>query len=349
MLPPFRIALRSAVPSQRVRMARALADANPDRDARDVDSLSPLWHEEALTLSAAAWASDEFDLLALDDLIWHRLTRRGRCELQLVDDQLDPMDLADVAWQLATRFQRFERGTNPASGTPFFKQILEAHARLYNRRRPLLAADHDHALDTWRWLLRLEPCAGLSLQLSALFHDIERLGSEAERQDERSTGDRAAFERTHAAVGARMAASVLDSLRAPPTVIARTRALISRHADPIGSSEDDGGLDGDAALLASADALSFFSLSAPGFAHHFGDELLAHKVAHGLARLTAPARELLPRLKVSPDVRLLISQHDRPRPVVESTAPPLRVVAPSHVPPPDATPGIVVEPNAPPA
>jgi hypothetical protein len=345
MLPPFRIALRSAVPSQRVRMARALAEANPDRDARDVDALSPLWPEDALTLSAAAWASDEFDLLALDDLIWHRLTRRGRCELQLVDDQLDPMDLTDVAWQLATRFQRFERGTNPASGTPFFRQILEAHARLYNRRRPLLAADHDHALDTWRWLLRLEPHAGLSLQLAALFHDIERLGSEADRKDERNAGDRAAFERTHAAVGGRMAASVLDSLRAPPTVITRTRTLISRHADPVGDGVGDAGVDADAALLASADALSFFSLSAPAFAHHYGDELLAHKVAHGLVRLTAPARELLRRLKVPGEVRLLIAQHDRPRPAVEQSPPPVR----APMPPVDATPGIVLEPGPPPS
>jgi hypothetical protein len=255
------------------------------------------------------------------------------------------MDLTDVAWQVATRFQRFERGTNPASGTPFFRQILEAHARLYNRRRPLLAADHDHPLDTWRWLLRLEPCAGLSLQLAALFHDIERLGSESDRRDERNVSDRAAFERTHAAVGGRMAASVLDSLRTPPTVIARTRALIARHADPIGDVQD--GLDADVALLASADALSFFSLGAPGLAHNFGDELLAHKVTHGLDRLTEQARLLLPRLKVTPAVRALIAAHARPRPVIDSLSGPVRAPAPAAV--SDATPAIILEPGPPPA
>jgi hypothetical protein len=302
-------------------MARALADANPERDARDLDSLSPTWPEDGVTVSAAAWAGEDFDLLALDDLIWHRLTRRGRCELQLVDDQIDPVDLAAVAWQVATRFQRFERATNPASGTPFFRQILEAHARLYNRRRPLVAADYDHALDTWRWMLRLEPCAGLSLQLAALFHDVERLAGEADRQDERAAGDYLAYKRAHAAAGGRMAASILESMRTPPAVVARTRALISRHEDTTLCDEDDG-LDADAALLGTADALSFFALGAPAFARCFGAELTARKVAHTFARISEPGQALLARLKLTRDVRRLLPDRREPlAAVVEPVAP----------------------------
>jgi hypothetical protein len=306
-------------------MARALADANPDRDARDLDALSPTWSEDALTLSATAWASDDFDLLALDELIWHRLSRRGRCELHVVDDQLDPAGLAEVAWQVATRFQRFERATNPASGTPFFRQILEAHARLFTRRRALMAADHDHALDTWRWLLRLEPCAGLSLQLAALFHDIERLASDADRQDEQSAADYLAYKRAHAAAGGRMAASILESLRTPPAVVARTRALITRHED---TRFEGDGLDADASLLASADALSFFSLCAPAFARQFGPDLAARKVAHSLVRLGQAGRELLARLKVTRAVGKMISDAEALRPAVELPAAPVRAPVP---------------------
>jgi hypothetical protein len=335
MLQPFRIALRSAVPSQRARMARALADANAERDARDVDALSPTWPDDALTVSAAAWASDDFDLLALDELIWHRLTRRGRCELQIVDDQTDPADLAVVAWQVATRFQRFERATNPASGTPFFSQILEAHARLYNRRRPFVSADYDHALDTWRWLLRLEPCAGLSLQLSALFHDVERLASESDRQDEQGVQDYDAFKRAHAAGGGRMAASILESLRTPPAVVTRTRGLIARHEDAAFGGEEDS-LAADAALLATADALSFFALGAPAFVRSFGPELAARKVPHTFARLAGPGRALLSRLKLTPEVRQLLPANSEL--LAEPASPPMA----------EATPAVLAEPGSPP-
>ena len=186
MMPLLRIAASSPIPAHRALLARVLSTARLDRGESDGEGFAPVWPDAALVVTAARWAGDDYDLLALDDEVWRCFGRHGRCELRIVDDGADLDRLAETALQIAIRYQRFDLSTNPASATPFFQQILAAHEGMFDRRRPLIAADHDHALDTWRWVLRLEPHASLSLQLAALLHDVEGLAGEDEASGARS-------------------------------------------------------------------------------------------------------------------------------------------------------------------
>jgi hypothetical protein len=283
-------------------MARVLASTRLDRGESDPDGFAPSWSEAAIAVTAARWAGDEYDLLALDDEVWRCIGRHGRCELRIVDDGADLDRLAEGALQLALRFQRFDSSTNPASATPFFQQILGAHEAMFDRRLPLVAAEHDHALDTWRWVLRLEPHASLSLQLAALLHDVQSpdTGLAAGAPDE--TRDYLGFKRAEAESSSRAVVGILESLSTPPPLVERTRALIAEHEGRPSAEPREPA----AALLANADALSFFSLGAAGFARHFGLPHAARKVAHGVRRLDVEGHSWLARLKLPRTIRALV-------------------------------------------
>jgi hypothetical protein len=307
MLPPLRLAISSSVPAHRALLARVLASTRLDRGEADPDGFQPAWSEAGIAVAISRWAADEYDLLALDDEVWRCFGRHGRCELRIVDDGAEPDRLAESALQLAIRFQRFDASTNPASATPFFQQILAAHEEMFDRRRAFVAADHDHALDTWRWVLRLEPHASLSLQLSALLHDVERLVNEADGRLEEGVRDYPAYKQAHAQAGARIVEGVLQSLSTPRPLIDRTCALVAEHeGGPIGV--DVGRLEPATALLANADALSFFSLGAPSFARHHGEAATARKVEHSVRRLDVEGHSWLARLKLPRTIRALV--HD---------------------------------------
>jgi hypothetical protein len=302
MLPLLRIAASSPITAHRALLARVLASTRIDRGESDPEAFGPVWSEAAIAVTAARWAGDDYDLLALDDEVWRCFGRHGRCELRIVDDGAELDRLAECALQVALRFQRFDASTNPASATPFFQQILAAHEAMFDRRRPLVAADHDHALDTWRWVLRLEPHASLSLQLAALLHDVEGLTSEGEVRAGDGTADYVAFKQAQAWAGARVVVNILESLHTPRPLIERTRTLVAEHEALSGTQS----LEPAAALLANADALSFFSLGAAGFARHFGLPHTARKVAHCVRRLDVEGHSWLARLKLPRTIRALV-------------------------------------------
>jgi hypothetical protein len=305
MLPLLRIAASSPVPAHRALLARVLASTRLDRGEADPDGFVPSWSDAAIAVTAGRWAGDEYDLLALDDEVWRCIGRHGRCELRIVDDGADLERLAESALQLALRFQRFDSSTNPASATPFFQQILAAHEAMFDRRLPLVAAEHDHALDTWRWVLRLEPHASLSLQLAALLHDVEEPKpdtSGASAKADAPDDDYGRRKRAEAEAAARVVVRILESLSTPPPLIERTRALVIEH-EGLASREPR---EPAAALLANADALSFFSLGAAAFARHFGLPHTARKVAHGVRRLDVEGHSWLARLKLPRTIRALV-------------------------------------------
>ena len=136
-------------------------------------------------------------------------------------------------------------------------------------------------------MLRLEPHASLSLQVAALFHEDERPAVGADpRLDE----------------APRPFVSILESLQTPRPLIERARSLIAEHrAGPPNEPVEPA-----VALLANADALSFFSLGAPGFARHFGPAHAARKVAASLRRLDIEGHSWLARLKLTRTIRALV-------------------------------------------
>jgi hypothetical protein len=253
----------------------------------------------AVTVPATVWEAPRFDPLALDDAL-----AAGGDSLAVRVEGSDDRQLHGVVLQVLTRCQRLLRGTNRHSADPIFARVLELHRGLHDLRLPLVAADYHHTIDTWRWTLRLDPDAGLAVQVAALFHDVERLTSEPLVRIEQHAADYRAFKEAHAAAGGQITETALARIGAPPALRSRVAELVATHEQPHPDEE--------AALLNEADALSFFSLNAPGFARHYGPEHTARKVAYTLRRLGPRGRAELGGIRHRADIAALIARESTP-------------------------------------
>jgi hypothetical protein len=249
----------------------------------------------ALAVSLTSWQSPALDLLRLDDEIHERETPdEGLC-LELSSAH----DVPTFYEQLLTRYQRllpFVQRTEP-----IVARVLAAHRALFDLTKPLVRADYAHALDTWRWTLRLDFGASAALQLAALFHDVERLRSEPDARVEHLARDYSAFKQAHARTGARLSGEILSQCDVAPGLVARVQQLIERHETPDGDAE--------LAALNDADALSFFSLNSWGFVEYFDPAHSRAKVAYTLGRMRPAAKRYLDRFRYHPRMwRLLREQ-----------------------------------------
>lgn len=266
-------------------------------------------HDQAAVVFALEdWRDARADLLSFDERI-HRTEDQGDFDLMLTCSNW--AEGAGAALELLTRYQRLLPLSPAASRMPQLGRVLEAHRDLFDLRKPLVRADYDHAVDTWRWLLRLSPRASVALQLAALFHDIERLESEADERREQHASDYLAFKVHHAARGAQLAARTLYQLGFDDQVIERAIALIYAHEQP--------GQDAELLLLNDADALSFFSLNTWGYLRYYGAAQTERKVAYTLGRMSHRALALLASTRQPPLVAALLSatrEREMPREVL---------------------------------
>jgi hypothetical protein len=199
-------------------------------------------------------------------------------------------ELPRAAREVLTRCQRWTGRRNGASRGGLFDRVLSRYRKAHDLTKPLVRADYNHALDTWQWMLRLEPGADLALQLAALLHDVERLASEADRRIEHHAADYQAFKDGHAERGAELAEALLGRAGVDAGTQQRTARLIAAHERPAAPGDPDAGaID----LLNDADALSFFSLNSVGYLDYFGPEATRRKVAYTLRRLRPQARRHL--------------------------------------------------------
>lgn len=210
-----------------------------------------------------------------------------------------PADLARVGYEALTRFQRLAQRRNAASRSPAFSRAVEAHAALHRSGKPLVVADRDHALDAWQWVLRLDPDAGFEVQVAALYHDVERLVSEADARIEHLAPDYQAFKDAHAKGSASMARAVLSEVGITAPSLDRICALLRGHEREPTSR--------DARLLSDADCLSFFSHNASGYLGYFGAEQTRRKIRFTLDRLSQANRPILDRVRMRREVRGLLS------------------------------------------
>lgn len=249
------------------------------------------------------WSDPELDLLAFDAEI-NALAARGPFAVGVRGGGLEA--LGRVALEVLLRCQRHAPRRNPASRGPGFDEILARHRALHDLEKPLVRADHDHALDTWQWVLRLRPDAGLAVQIAALFHDVERLHTEADARIEHRAPDYQAFKDAHARAGADLAARALAGAPLPPGELPRAIELIAAHERR--ERDDRPGGDPDLALLNDADALSFFSLNSGGYMRYFGADQTRRKIAYTLGRLAPAARPWLLALRHPDTVAPLIAE-----------------------------------------
>lgn len=213
----------------------------------------------------------------------------------------DASDIWDVAMEVLTRAQRCIGRRNRHSENAFFDRVLALHRSLYDMTKPLVIADFDHALDVWQWMLRLDPNASAAAQIAALFHDIERLCSEADVRVEANAVDYQAFKNAHARAGAEIVRGCLREANIDREIERRAVDLVAHHEH----FEDE---DQERKLLADADGLSFFSFNSPGFIGYFGKPHTRKKVAYTFARLSPRARKRLGSLRLRPDIAELLRE-----------------------------------------
>ncbi|HET9960176.1 MAG TPA: DUF4202 family protein, partial [Polyangiaceae bacterium] len=286
------VGLRLVLPSdprRQARISRVLAEF-PAIRVEFIPFDAPV--DPALTLEVFEWARRDCDLAECDRIAAHAADSSAWLSLRGADLP------EDVLFQVLTRYQRLLTRTDVACCDPLFARVLERHRALHDLSKPLVRADFDHAIDVWLWLLRIEPGASRALQWAALFHDIERLESEADFRIEQHAPDYQAFKDAHAEQGARMTRAVLTAAGVTPEEADQVAQWIVWHERP---AHEDRSYDSSA--LADADALSFFSLNSPGFMNYYGLEHTQKKIAYSLSRMSPRAKKLLTRVKLRADVQ----------------------------------------------
>jgi hypothetical protein len=151
--------------------------------------------------------------------------------------------------------------------------------------------------------VRLEPDASAAVQVAALFHDVERLASEADRRIEHEAADYDTFKRDHAERSAVWIAAALSGVAPGDVVIGAARLVAAGDRSQAGAAADP-----DLALLEEADALSFFSLNSGGFLDYYGEPHTEHKIEWTLRRLGPRGRRAMPRLRLRSDVARLVDR-----------------------------------------
>jgi hypothetical protein len=240
------------------------------------------------------WKDPRFDLRALDSQV-AELSVRGPVSLRLAGPSAFA---AGVGQEVLTRYQRFMDRRNRASSGLMFERVLSVHRELHDLHKPLVRADYEHALDTWCWMLRLDDAASLAAQVAALFHDVERLVTEADARIEHQAPSYQEFKDAHAQRGAALARAALAATGIDEEEKDRVDHLIRWHERPERDAE--------VALLNDADALSFFSLNSAGFLDYFGPEHTRRKVAYTWRRLRPEARARLGQIRYHPEVLAMV-------------------------------------------
>ncbi|HYO12361.1 MAG TPA: DUF4202 family protein [Thermoanaerobaculia bacterium] len=256
------------------------------------------------TLRVKDWDSPSFNFYQFDTRI-NALAEKaeGAFALTIAGNS---QELPRAALEVLTRCQRLMGRRNEASRIPLFAGVLGRHRALHDLSKPLVRADYDHALDTWQWLLRLNPRAGLVPQLAALFHDVERLVSEADVRIEHLAPCYHSFKDNHALLGARMAEELLAQAGIGAEMRWRVGRLIAHHEQPPEDPDDPNAED--LQFLNEADALSFFSLNSPGYLAYYGPEQTRRKVVYTLRRLRPAARKWLRKLRLPPEVKAVVAE-----------------------------------------
>ena len=307
----------AAPPAGLEPVAAAFPTVEIGRDAAVTREDGAMHDNAAVTVHAGSWCRGAINLYHLDHQV-DALADGGLVTVHVMGE-----GALWAAPQVLTRCQRWVGRRNARSRGSAFERVLALHRELHERDRglnkPLIRADYNHALDVWQWLLRLCPEASEAAQIAALFHDIERLVSEADVRIEHhaaAAGGAAgydAFKHAHARGGARMAYDALGTIGVDDDLRARVAHLIERHERRPGPDEPAGpngrgGRDAELASLGDADGLSFFSLNSGGFLDYYGPAHTRHKIAWTLARMSARARLRLPRVRLRPDVARLVHE-----------------------------------------
>jgi hypothetical protein len=249
-------------------------------------------------LTRAEWDAERFDSWAFDCRVDDLAA--GPFTLRIADESGASARDTGYPLQVLNRCQRHIGRRNRHSRGDLFTRVLRRHRDLHDLSKPLVRADYNHALDVRHWLLRLDPDASAALQLAALFHDVERLVSEADARVEHLAADYQLFKDAHARQGAEITRRVLAAAGVGEALVDEVAGLVARHERKSDEPE--------LAALNDADALSYFSLNSPGYADYFGPEQTRKKVAWTWNRMSDRARAKLACVKLRADVAQMVRE-----------------------------------------
>jgi hypothetical protein len=211
---------------------------------------------QVLRLDVEEWLTPGFEPSAWDTRVFSAACAE-RLALHLVGAQGE--ELARAAMEILTRYQGLIARRNAACAGPVFDCLLDRLRALHDTSRARGRAYYQHSLDTWQWVLRLEPEADLAVQVAALFHEVEG----------------PLFEGASPARSADMARELLAELGVELGTRERVCRLITHRERASEEAERE--------LLDKADSLSFFSLHTSDFLRCFGTE---HARRHDTGRLS---------------------------------------------------------------
>jgi hypothetical protein len=238
---------------------------------------------QVLRLDVEEWRTPEFDPSTWDARVYSAASAE-RLALHLVGAQGE--ELAEAALEILTRYQGLIGRRNAACAGPEFDCLLERHRALHDTSRARGRAHYQHSLDTWQWVLRLDPDAELAVQVAALFHEVEG----------------PLFEGATPAHSADMTRELLADLGVETGTRERVCRLLTRHERASEEAERE--------LLDEADSLSFFSLHTSNFLRSFGTE---HARRHGAHMLMRPGdTRKLGRLNLSSRARPVLEAYGEP-------------------------------------
>ncbi len=288
----------SNLPAQ---LVQTIAAWHPCLRVCDAERIVPSARIPTASIDVSAWTS-ETSLLEFDRTVHEAedLARRKALEmvLKIRPTGRDERQLWTSSAQILTRYQRLFLRGNEGSNDRLFQRLFTRFVDLHRLEKPLVRADFDHAIDVWQWVLELQPDASAALQIAALFHDIERLSSEADERVEQHATDYKAFKRRHASEGAHWLLGELLDIGHPMPVSLRACDLVRRHEEPA----DDWEL----RCLNDADALSYFTLNSEGYLAYFGPEQTRKKVSYTLERMSDDARCRLHRARLPSPIRAFV-------------------------------------------
>lgn len=149
--------------------------------------------------------------------------------------------------------------------------------------------DLAHAKNVKTWVKKINPNASPALQIAAVAHDIER--ALPERKIPRGDyQDFDAFKKAHARNSAKITSEILDSYDLDVAFKSRVKYLIEHH-------EFGGPQDEELAVLKEADAISFFEVNLPHYAHRHNADEVDFRIRWGYRRLSKPGRKIVQKFR----------------------------------------------------
>jgi hypothetical protein len=249
----------------------------------DFPTIRVIESELEVDLDTEHWFGSTFDFWAFDRSLDDRAGLGFHVTLRTANQ---PRDLCYIL----TRCQRLFSRRNADSAHASFDRVLAEHHAVHDLTHPVHRVAYDRALDTWQWVLRLDPAADAAVQFAALFDSLEPIAVETERLRQDGRADVGRPRRA----GGRLAERILTAGRIPQATVDRTCSLLARREQECDSRA--------AAVLDEADALSFLSFGSAGFFDYFSQRQCLMKIERTLERLGPRGRQMLTTIWLRPDV-----------------------------------------------